>query len=48
MEERMGLLLEFLNEDDGILLNHMIDDLTDAELSHFLENNPDFIEEMTK
>ena len=48
MEERLGFLLDFLKEEDSVLLNHIIDDLTDAELSRFLENNPDFIEKMTK
>ena len=46
MKEEMDRLIEFLEEDEGAFLNHMIDNLTDEELSAFLRENPDFINEI--
>ena len=37
------MLLEFLEEEDGVLLDQMLEDLTDEELTKFLEKNPDFL-----
>ena len=42
MKDKTERLLEFLNEDDGVLFEQMLENLTDEELSRFLESNPDF------
>lgn len=46
MKEEMDKLIEFLEEDAGTFLDHMIDSLTDEELSAFFKENPDFINEI--
>lgn len=42
MKDKTERLLEFLNEDDGVLFEQMLENLTDEELSRFLESNSDF------
>ena len=46
MEKQINNFIEFLEKDDGQLLEMMLKDLSDEELSRFLEDNPNFIEEM--
>lgn len=42
MKENINPLLAFLQEDNDALFERMLEDLTDEELSKFLEENPDF------
>lgn len=46
MKKQIDNFIEFLEIDDGQLLEMMIKDLSDEELSRFLKDNPNFIEEM--
>lgn len=46
MEKQINNFIEFLEKDDGQLLEMMLKDLSDEELSRFLEANPNFIKEM--
>ena len=43
LKEEFDKLLKFLNEDDGTFFDQMLEQLTDEELTKFLENNPDFL-----
>ena len=46
MEENMEQLLDFIEKDNGRFLEELIDNLTDKELTNFLNDNPDFIKEI--
>ena len=46
MENQNDRFIEFLEDDGRQLLEMIIENLSDEELSRFLEENPNFIEEM--
>ena len=45
-DERLDGFLKFIEEDNTAFLDRCLNDLTDEELTRFLDDNPEFLEEL--